>query len=92
MEPHAAARPRIARLLHGLLDGAADGPAALVCHSLLIRAIFRSYAADGDSRALADGYVPNCGVARVTVARDGAGRLAVSGAGLAFGGAVVFAH
>ncbi|KAH8054674.1 phosphoglycerate mutase [Aureococcus anophagefferens] len=89
-EPHALARPRVAALLSELAAG--DGPAVLVCHSLLLRAIFRDHGADDATRDLADGFVPNCGVASVEVRRYDDGAVDVAGARLDFGGRVVHAH
>ncbi|KAH8072170.1 phosphoglycerate mutase [Aureococcus anophagefferens] len=86
-EPHALARPpRVAALLSELAAG--DGPAVLVCHSLLLRAIFRDHGADDATRDLADGFVPNCGVASVEVRRYDDGAVDVAGARLDFGGRV----
>jgi hypothetical protein len=57
------------RFLLELADG--EGPAAVVCHSLLIRSILRRHCPDdGD---LARGLIPNCSVLSIDVGRDGDG-------------------
>ena len=56
------------RFLGELADGG-NGPAAVVCHSLLIRSILRRHCPDdGD---LARGLIPNCSVLAIDVSRDG---------------------
>ena len=80
-EPHVRARRRVDRFLGELADGA-DGPAAAVCHSLLIRSILRRHCPDdGD---LARGLIPNCSVLSIDVGRDGDGALRLANPALAF--------
>ena len=67
-EPHVRARRRVDRFLGELADGG-DGPAAVVCHSLLIRFILRRHCPDD----LARGLIPNCSVLALDVSRDGDG-------------------
>ena len=59
------------RFLGELADGG-DGPAAVVCHSLLIRSILRRHCPDDDGD-LARGLIPNCSVLALDVSRDGDG-------------------
>ena len=91
-EPHALARPRVDALLGELAGGDDGAPAVVVCHSLLIRSIFRLYGADDATRALADGYVPNCGVVSLDLVQYDDGRVAVADASLDFGASIVYAH
>jgi broad specificity phosphatase PhoE len=80
-EPHVRARRRVDRFLGELADGG-DGPAAVVCHSLLIRSILRRHCPDdGD---LARGLIPNCSVLSIDVGRDGDGALRLANPALAF--------
>ena len=80
-EPHFRARRRVDRFLGELADG--DGPAVVVCHSLLIRSILRRHCPDDDG-GLARGLIPNCSVLSLEVGRDADGALRLSNPALAF--------
>ena len=80
-EPHVRARRRVDRFLGELADGG-DGPAAVVCHSLLIRSILRRHCPDDGG--LARGLIPNCSVLSIDVGRDDAGALRLANPALAF--------
>ena len=79
-EPHVRARRRVDRFLGELADGG-EGPAAVVCHSLLIRSILRRHCPDDGG--LARGLIPNCSVLTLDVGRDN-GSLCLSNPALAF--------
>ena len=80
-EPHFRARRRVDRFLGELADG--DGPAVVVCHSLLIRSILRRHCPDDDG-GLARGLIPNCSVLSLEVGRDADGALRLANPALAF--------